>query len=168
MQTIEIPPTTVRLRPAREADLDAVNRVIEAALMIWKLPERVKRLSLPSYRYTALDFAHLAIVVAEDAGKNVVGIAAWEPADGRDAPAGHTALLLHGLYVHPAYHHQGIGRTLFLTAERAVRTHGHHGLLVKAQGDATGFFMARGMRRLPVEDSARHYANRFWKRIDES
>jgi predicted N-acetyltransferase YhbS len=164
MQKIEMPPSTVKIRPATAADLDAVNRVIEAAVMTWKLPERVKRLSLPSYRYTMQDLVHLDMVLAEDAQHGIIGIAAWEPADAGDTPAGYRALLLHGIYVHPAHHHQGIGRELFATAEYAVRKHRYDGLLVKAQGDARGFFISQGMHRLPVEDPARHYAHRFWKR----
>lgn len=160
-------PADVKLRPASAADLDAINRVIEAAVMNWKLPERVKRLSLPSYRYTSVDAAHLDMVVAEDPLKNITGIAAWEPAEARDTPAEHTALLLHGIYVHPAHQHQGIGRELFRAAERAVRNYRYDGLLVKAQGDASGFFICQGMNRLQVEDPARHYANRFWKRVEQ-
>ena len=59
-----MPLSAINLRPALKTDLDAINRVIEAAVMTWKLPERVKRLSLPSYRYTLADFAHLEMVVA--------------------------------------------------------------------------------------------------------
>lgn len=167
MHTTEMPPSSVKLRPAAEADLDAVNRVIEAAVMTWKLPERVKRLALPSYRYTAQDFVHLDMVVATDAQQNIIGVAAWEPADPGDPPAGRSALLLHGIYVHPAHHHRGIGRELFTAAERAVREQRYDGLLVKAQGDASGFFISRGMNRLQVEDPSRHYAHRFWKSAEK-
>jgi hypothetical protein len=48
------------LRRASANDLDAVNRVIETAVMGWVLPERVKRLSLPGYRYAAHDLENLA------------------------------------------------------------------------------------------------------------
>ena len=153
----------ITIRTATQADLDAINNVIEAAVMTWNLPQRVKRLSLPSYRYTGIDFDHFEMVVAEDDRQTTIGIAAWEPADAKDAPAGHTALLLHGIYVDPSYHHQGIGRLLFQAAERAVRKHRCDGLLVKAQEDANGFFIAQGMDRLQVEAPLRHYANRFWK-----
>ena len=160
-------PQRITLRPSTKADLDAINRVIEAAVMTWDLPERVKRLSLSSYRYNEWDFEHLEMRVAEDSKQNIVGIAAWEQADPKDTPAGHTALLLHGIYVDPSHHHQGIGRQLFRTAEQAVRKHSYDGLLVKAQQDANGFFLSQGMSRLPVEDPRRHYTNRFWKRADQ-
>jgi predicted N-acetyltransferase YhbS len=162
MNGTDMPSLTFSLRSAREADLDAINRVIEAAVMIWKLPDRVKRLSLSSYRYTPLDFKHLEMRVAEDARQSVVGVAAWEQADAKDIPAGQTALLLQGLYVDPSHHHQGIGRQLFRTAKQAAQKHPYSGLLVKAQKDANGFFISQGMSRLQIEDPLRHYGNRFF------
>lgn len=131
--------------------------------MTWNLPERVKRLSLPSYRYTTLDLDHLDTVVAENQRRFITGIASWEQADAGDAPAGYTALLLHGLYVDPAFHHQGIGRLLFHAAETFAREHRYDGLLVKVQVDATGFFISQGMTRLEVKEPSRQYTNRYWK-----
>jgi len=154
------------IRPAVQADLDGINRVIEAAVMTWDLPERVKRLSLPSYRYTLLDINYLEMVVAEDDAHTIVGIAAWEPADARDTPTGNTAVLLHGIYVDPAHHHQGIGGQLFRVVEQAVRDHHYSGLLVKAQESASGFFSSQGMEKIGVSDPLRHYEHRFWKRAD--
>jgi hypothetical protein len=51
--------TEISIRTARESDLGALNEVIEACVMGWNLPERVKRLSLGSYRYQPHDLAHL-------------------------------------------------------------------------------------------------------------
>lgn len=155
----------VLIRSATQADLEPVNQLIKAAVMSWKLPERVKRLSLSSYYYSALDLSHLEIFVAEDDKQNILGVVAWEKADTRDAPAGQNALLLHGIYVDPKYHHQGIGSQLFRAAEEAVTQHRCDGLLVKAQEDANEFFIVQGMEKLPVEDTSRHYANRFWKAL---
>jgi len=159
-----MPAPDINIRPARQADLEAINRVIEAAVTTWDLPDRVKRLALPGYRYTLPDLEHLEIVVAEDERKNLLGTAAWEQADPVDSPAGHKALSLHGIYVDPAYHHQGIGHRLFRAAEAAVCRYRCDGLLVKAQQGANGFFLAQQMTRLQVEDPLRQYENRFWKR----
>jgi predicted N-acetyltransferase YhbS len=156
---------TTTLRPATPADLDAINTVIERAVMTWNLPERVKRLTLPSCRYQPHDLDHLRIVVAEDASRAVVGVAAWEPASSRDLPAGKTGLLLHGLYVDPAQQRAGIGRRLLDAAVEAAREQGFNGLLVKAQLDAERFFLARGLERLPVHDPKRDYPHRFWTEI---
>jgi predicted N-acetyltransferase YhbS len=155
----------VSIRPARTSDLDAINHVIEAAVMTWNLPERVKRLSLPGYRYTPLDLEHFEFAVAEDTKKNIIGVTAWEQASANDTPAGKTALLLHGIYVAPAYHRQGVGQALFRQAEAAARQQGFDGILVRAQEDACGFFITLGMHRLAVEDHSRHYVNRFWKTV---
>jgi predicted N-acetyltransferase YhbS len=152
----------IHIRPADITELDAINRIIELAVMSWTLPERVKRLSLPSYRYDAIDFRALEVVVALH-DRDIVGVAAWETADPKETPVEGSALLLHGIYVDPAHHHRGIGRLLFREAERAVHAHGYEGVLVKAQASADGFFLSLGMHRKNPEDPERQYANRFWK-----
>jgi len=153
----------IDIRPAGQADLEAINQVIEAAVMTWHLPERVKRLSLPAYRYDSVDLAHLDIVLAEDSRQNIIGIAAWEQATTRESPAGSKVLSLHGIYVSPSHHRQGIGSQLFRVAEEAVCKYRLNGLLVKAQQGANGFFISQGMERLQADDPHTQYANRFWK-----
>jgi len=150
------------LRQAAAADLDAVNAVIERAVMTWQLPERVKRLAMPSYRYGPHDLAHLHLVVADDNVHGIIGVAAWEQADLRDAPSGRRGLLLHGLYVDPARQRGGVGTALLEAAVAAAREQGYEGLLVKAHADADGFFAARGLMRLAVANTDRDYAHRFW------
>ena len=159
---MQSPTTAFHLRQAHADDLAAINGIVERAIATWQLPERVKRLSLPSYRYHAHDLVHLHLVVAEDANHALVGVAAWEPANPRDLPAGKNGLLLHGLYVDPACQHRGVGSQLLDAAATAARAQSLDGVLVKAQADANGFFEARGLQRLPVEDAARHYPHRFW------
>ena len=150
------------LRTAGAADLDPINALIGRAVMTWALPERVKRLALPSYHYGAHDLEHLTILVAEDAPAGLVGVAAWEPAAERDCPQGRRGLLLHGLYVDPDRQGQGVGSRLLSGAAEGARAQGYDGLLVKAQNDAQGFFQARGLERLLVRDPDQDYANRFW------
>jgi GNAT superfamily N-acetyltransferase len=101
--------------------------------------------------------------VAEDAAPDIVGVAAWEEADARDLPAGQRGLLLHGIYVDPARQQQGVGSRLLAAALLAARDGGFDGLLVKAQAEANGFFAARGMRRLAVENPERDYPHRYWQ-----
>jgi GNAT superfamily N-acetyltransferase len=160
--------TAIRLRPAMPADLAAVNAVIERAVMTWNLPERVKRLTLPSYRYQPHDLDHPRILVAEDAEHAVLGVAAWEPASARDLPVGKTGLLLHGLYVDPARQRAGVGSRLLDAAVTAAREQGFDGLLVKARPEAEGFFLARGLTPLPVTDAERDYPHRFWQETPRS
>jgi predicted N-acetyltransferase YhbS len=159
------PMAAVSLRQAEEADLAALNAVIERAVMTWNLPERVKRLSLSTYRYQPHDLEHLHLVVAEDAGQAIIGVAAWESANARDLPADKRGLLLHGLYIDPAQARRGVGGRLLEAALDAAREQGCDGLLVKAQSDAAGFFAARGMQPLPVVDIARDYPYRFWQAL---
>ena len=155
--------TGVRLRPGTAADLDPVNRIIERAVMTWDLPERVKRLSLPVYRYDAADLDVLALVVAEDADGAIAGLAAWAPAAAQETPGGRPGLLLHGLYVDPDRQGHGVGGRLLAAAEGAASDQGLQGVLVKAQPGAEDFFVGRGFRELAVRDPARDYPHRFWK-----
>ena len=155
----------ITLRKATINDLSAINELIEKAIKTWRLPERVKRLSLPSYLYQEHDFTTIELVVAEDASHNVTGVAAWEQADPKDVPEGIKALLLHGIYVDPQLHGQGIGRNLLFAAEHAAQDRSLSGLLVKAQTNAAGFFLAHGMQALEVINERRDYAHRYWKLI---
>lgn len=160
--TIIIDKTT--LRSATLQDLDAINAVIEAAILNWQLPERIKRLALPSYRYTQVDYENLEIIVAEMPEKGIVGVAGCEIAEPGEVP-GKQALLLHGLYVSPEVQHQSIGSKLFRVVEGLVVKHKCDGLLVKAQTDAVGFFEFHAMQRLESSTPEKDYAHRFWKPI---
>jgi GNAT superfamily N-acetyltransferase len=144
------------------ADLPAVNAVVEAAVMGWALPERVKRLVLPTYRYDGADLEHLAFALARAAADGrVLGVAAWEAADPATCPGGRNGLLLHGLYVAPESQRAGVGRALVRVVLQAAAAAGHAGILVRAQRDAEGFFEDQGFERLPASD--KDYAGRFWK-----
>ena len=153
------------LRPATPADLKAINGVVERAVMSWDLPERVKRLSLPAYRYHAHDLDVMGFLVAEDTGV-VVGVAAWEPAAASSLPPGRTGLLLHGLYVAPRRQGRGIGAALLAAVEGRAAAAGLDGVLVKAQRGAAGFFVAQGMTALaPAAEAAGAYPHRYWKPV---
>ena len=153
------------LRPAGPFDLLAVNGVIERAIHTWELPARVKRLCMPLYRYSEHDLDFLDLVVAEAESIGIIGVAAWEEADPGDAPANHSALLLHGIYVVPDQQRKRVGTRLFEAAEMAASLGGFDGLLVKAQPCAGDFFRALGLERVPVQDSSRDYSHRFWKSL---
>jgi predicted N-acetyltransferase YhbS len=155
----------VSIRPARQADLEVINRIIDAAVMTWNLPARVKRLSLPSYHYNAFDLEHFAIYVAEQDGQ-IVGVVAWDK-HALVIEGEQQGLLLHGIYVHPDKQHRGIGSRLFRVAENAVQESHLAGLLVKAQKDAEAFYVSRGMHKLAIADSARDFASRYWKPLGQ-
>lgn len=153
----------ITVRPARENDLVSLNEVVEAGVMSWKIPERVKRLAMSSYHYHANDLAHQRIVLAETEQGEVAGVVAWEPANPEELPANESGLLLHGLFVAPRFQGQGVGHRLVDAALEAVRRQKLDGLLVKAQEDAVGFYQSVGFTRLKVENPDRDYPNRLWK-----
>ena len=152
----------MRIRSARESDLPRINEIVEAAVMSWSLPERVKRLSLPVYRYDDSDLAHQRVMVVEGSDSRVVGVAALEPADSSETPGNVRALLLHGIYVDPAVHRGGYGRALLSAAIRAAHGGIYRGLLVKATRDAVGFFSGQGLERIRDPRLVNHYPYLFW------
>ncbi len=152
----------ISLRQGTADDLDAVNTLIQAAIMTWDLPDRVKRLSTTSYCYNVHDLEHLTLVIAESATGDMMGVVTWEPAEIEDTPESQEGLLLHGIYVHPVQHHKGIGSRLLQAAIEAGRKDDYGGLLVRANKDAQGFFVAKGLQPLPVARPGRDYPYRFW------
>ena len=155
----------IKIRCPTLDDLDAINRVVEQAIMGWNLPDRVKRLALPSYRYSPFDLNHMEVRVAEESMKGILGLTAWEPADRQQTPNNLPAHLLHGIFVLPTYQHQGIGGRLLEVAEEATRAAGCKGILVKAQADAVEFFRNKDYHPLEIKDTLKDYANRYWKSI---
>lgn len=155
---------SITYRAASKADLPAMNGVIERAVMTWRLPERVKRLSLPLYRYNETDLGHLEVCVAQDEAA-IAGLAAWEPAEAADLPEGKRGLLLHGLFVDPDRQRRGIGTHLLNACVARARELGLDGVLVKSQADAEAFFERHGLIRLPVHDQSRDYPLRYWQEV---
>lgn len=154
---MDSPPVT--LRAATRADLDAVNAVVEAAVLAWNLPERVKRLSLPVYRYDAADFEALHLLAAVAPSGDVLGVAAWEPIESPVADGG-PGVLLHGLYVDPQWQGRGIGSRLLGAVLEAARDLGATGVLVRAQREAEGFFRRHGFFVLDADES---HPRRWWR-----
>ena len=153
------------IRTAVKQDLSAINRIIESAVMRWQLPERVKRLALPSYRYDEIDLQHYEFLIAEQQG-HIIGVAAWD-SELHKGPGDCAGVLLHGIYVDPEQQRRGIGKQLLKAVEESIKHSSHkpraQGLLVKAQKDAEDFFRAQGLQRLAVDDPVRDYENRYWK-----
>jgi len=146
-------------------ELDCINEIIAAATYTWNLPKRVKRLSLPLYQYLENDLEHMQFLLAEAGDFGFIGLAALEEVDEPDGPDGQNTWLLHGLYVYPGHHRQGVGSRLIESAEAVSKAKGVAGLLVRAQAEAQPFFAKRGYSKLPIEDGSRDYAHRYWKAV---
>lgn len=156
----------VSIREGRSEDLDQVNRVVELAVMSWQLPDRVKRLAIPSYRYHDYDMSSMTFYVAEDASHQVKGVAALEEVVASLA-SDTRAMLLHGLYVVPECHGQGVGKQLLASSEVYALEQGVSGMLVKAQPEAASFFVQQGYEELEVEDARKDYQHRLWKSFSD-
>lgn len=158
-------PSLAELRQVLPEDLTAVNAVIERAVMTWDLAPRVKRLSLPLYRYDRQDLDTFDALLARSPDERVLAVAAWGPADPGDVPEGRIGIQIHGLYVEPGHHGGGLGTRLLRSVEGSAAEQGADGLLVKAQRGAEGFFLSRGFGPVAVRNPARQYPYCLWKEI---
>ncbi|MGI9315965.1 MAG: GNAT family N-acetyltransferase [bacterium] len=147
------------------AELDCINHVISGAINTWRLPERVLRISVPLYQYSENDLLHMNFFIAETGDSKIVGLAALEGVEEKECRGDLRTLLLHGLYVHPAYHCRGVGSMLMESVEVFAHSNGVDGLLVRAQIDAQPFFENQDFVRMPVENESRDYPYRYWKSI---
>lgn len=156
------PRVTPRVRT--DSELNAVNKVVDEALGSWGLPERVRRLALPSLLYDHSDLEHMSVVLAEgpDGG---VAVAAWESDTSRDAPYGLRSVLLHGLYVTPIWQRRGLGTNLLDFAGHWILGRGFDGITVKAWRESQTFFRRRGFNPLTSFGTAESYPQRMWKRL---
>lgn len=143
--------------------LQEANRIIEQCVSGWNLPDKVKRLSLPGYRYNSDDLDYLMIFAAVDSNGRLVGVVALEYDLSVTLPGKRNGLLLHGLYVEPAFQGQGLGKAMTGFALSQSLEQGFGGIWVKAQSDANGFFEKAGFEKIPVIDPARDYPHRWWK-----
>lgn len=155
----------VTLRKADPADLDRINTLIDAAMDTWQLSERAKRLSRSLYHYDVNDLEFTELSVAETQRAGIVGIIAIEAADVSESSPGLYNALLHGIYVDPACHRQGIGTRLLEHAQTMASSRGFGGMLVKAKAEARTFFEVRGFENLRIENASRDYPYRYWKPV---
>ena len=155
---------SLHIRQGAPADLPAINDVVEAAVMAWPLPPRLRRLSVPVLRYDAADMADYELLLGHRGGQ-LAGIAAWcaRPAPGAAASGLPAHALLHGLYVNPAQQRQGIGRSLQEAVARRAGEARLEGILVKAERVSREYFARCGYQTLPIEDDPPSaYPYRFW------
>lgn len=156
--------TAVEIRDLAPPDLPAINHLITSAIATWDLAPRVRRLAEPSYRYDEHDCQQLKLLGAYLHGR-LVGIAATQT-DCMEIAAGNgSALLLHGLFVHPDVHREGIG-TALVDAAKAMAIDGScPALFVRAERDAVPFFERCGFTKLPIIDEQRDYPHRLVVRL---
>jgi len=152
----------LEIQPAKANDLGSINQIISTAVMSWDLPERVKRLVLPSYYYTDVDlqFLKIYVIIMHD---KIIAVLAIDHhlINSQDKDI----LLIHGMYVHPGMQNCGVGRYLFKQAEQLAKSKQANTLQVKAQKDAEGFFMRMGMKKINCENNDNDYRHQYRKAI---
>ena len=128
---------SIRLRDALTSDLHSINNLIAAAIDTWQLADRVKRISLPLYRYQEGDLRDMQLVVADSGEDEILGVAALEQAYATDLFEGLQTSVLHGIYVAPNLHRNGVGSRLLEKIEKMARSSGTEVLLVMARPEAS-------------------------------
>jgi len=157
----------LKLRTARAADIDQVNQVIFEAIGTWRIADRVRELSRHAYRYDESDLEHGELRLLVDASDQTIGIAHWDQATPADTPVGSaSAAILHGLYLMPAFHGQGLGRQLLSDAINRASHAGHDALALRAQRDAEPFFLSQGFVPGLQESSPPLYPRRLSIRLN--
>lgn len=148
----------MNVRKATEKDLEELNNVISGAVMQWNLPERVKRLSLSSFHYDALDLQHMDIQLATDDEQIIVGVVACEMTDSSNE------ILLHGIFVRLNKQRKGVGKLLLKCVEKDLSSSMINKLLVKPQKEAMSFFRAMGFERI-ISKNKNQYENLMSKSL---
>jgi N-acetylglutamate synthase-like GNAT family acetyltransferase len=144
---------SLKIRPGTRDDLDAINAVIESAVLNWPMAERVKRLSLSSLKYDATDLSHLEAYVCER-GNEIIGVATLDHHHGNEDSQG----LLHGLYVLPIVQGQGIGRRLLRETFENARRHNLDTVFVRAERVSAEYFRHQDLESIePANDAAYPY-----------
>ncbi|MCI3947126.1 GNAT family N-acetyltransferase [Pseudomonas syringae] len=128
----------VLIRPACEADADAISRVVIAALRTSNardysadVIERVAQGFSPSAIAALMHQRHMFVAVA---GERVIGTASL---------AGGA---IRSVFVDPDWHRQGVGRLLMATIEGAAREAGEDRLVVPSSLTAQAFYAALGFK----------------------
>lgn len=162
---VKSPGPAIELQVIGADHLGEVNAVLKAAIAVWDVSPRVKRLALASYQYDEYDLQQLDFLGAWHDGE-LVGFVSlefpeYDPSQGKQA-----AVLVHGLYVTPEMHSVGVGTRLVDAAKQRARDKGHTSLLVRAERNARAFFEKLGFTPLPVEDAQRDYPHRLSAALD--
>lgn len=165
-QATYFPGSAIQLQDVSAVHLGKVNSVLKAAIAVWDVSPRVKRLALTSYQYDEYDFQQLDFLGAWQDGE-LVGFVSLEPTLYDPLRSKRMAMLVHGLYVAPEVHGVGVGTRLVNAAKQRARDKGHNSLLVRAERNAKAFFEKLGFTPLPVEDAQRDYPHRLSAALDD-
>ncbi len=138
---------------ADAAVIDAVNAVLEGAVVSWGLTERGHRLAVPCLRFRGEDARHVGFVTLDVGDLRPGAFAAWESI-AAGAPDGGRTAVLHGLFVLPALQGRGVGTKTLKLAEETLGEHGFNRVGLRAWRDSAPFFLGRGYRPTPGGDGA--------------
>jgi len=159
------PEIAVAIRPAHRSDLDAINAVVEAAVMSWASTNQVRPGTVPDCSYHAIDLDLSMLLLVIGSQRHILGVVACGSADPVDTEPGHNnALRLDGPYIHPAHDHQGIHGQLLDEARALARRQGRNGLLIQPRVPALDLLKAISMNTPPASDEQPHSPH-YWQSL---
>jgi phosphinothricin acetyltransferase len=134
------------LRPAVDADLRAINDiynhyVLHSTATYQEEPETMQGREAWFTRHGLMH----PVIVAEVDGL-LVG---WGSLSAFHSRSAYRRTVENSIYVHPAHHRRGIGRTLLVDLIRLARDAGHHTIIALIDGDqpaSVGLHAAHGFR----------------------
>jgi len=147
---------TLNFRKATTTDLPAINHVIRSAVLNWPMGHGAKRDLADRLIYSPEDMDRFRIIVC-DHRREIIGLAAWDPAYDPDQHLG----FLHGLYVLPIIHGHGIGTTLMEKVFAEAMADDVHGVIARSERVSDGFFEQHHLTHTSDQRE-----NRFFKDLD--
>lgn len=128
-----------------------INWVVEQAIRSWKVADRVRRLALPSLRYSESDLRDMTFVLLDDDKGEAVATAAWEKSETSGSANESRNVLLHGLYVLPRWQRRGLGSSLLEFVVLWAAINGIDSVNVRAWREAQPFFRRHGFQPLNTQ-----------------
>lgn len=135
----------VAIRPAHRSDLDAINGVVEAAVLSWARAIHLKPGTLPDCRFSAADLDRCMLLLVVGSQRHILGVAACGCAEADDTDPADNPLRLDGPYVHPDHHRHDVGLQIVAEASALARRQGRNCLLVQPRVHDEQFLPVMGM-----------------------
>ncbi len=134
-------PAMKAIRPAREDEAARLTALCLRSKAHWGYDADFMKASVPSLTVSKTMIAEGRVLVAEDRGGRLLGVAAANPlADG--------AFDLALLFVEPDAIGNGVGEKLFAAIAAQIGREGARRLLIESDPNAEGFYKRLGARRI--------------------
>lgn len=138
----------IAIRPARIGEAEALTALCLRSKAHWGYDEAFMRASTPSLTITAERIADGRVLVAEDEGGNLLGIATADPLPAKgDFDLAHLFVDAHAIGRH-------VGEKLLRAIVALIRSEGATRLMIESDPNAKGFYERLGAEQIGQVPSA--------------